>query len=205
MSAVKGDWGLSRADILRTRREGILQIRTPAFFRNLWCARTDMEGGEFEPVRSFCGQGEKGKFFAILCGRLLWTDPYEFTLLFWTTKAKPFITLLCKTRGLEFKPWTGLSHHRYFNSLLVLRIFFESRMQCCCEAPRLNHQLVRTCFHVVPRNRVCTERDRSSLINLTYIECEYWINEKGTFALCKWALEKSEHCFDLNQFFVIKW
>jgi len=28
-----------------------------------------------EPVRSFCGQGGGGPFFAILCGRLLWTGP----------------------------------------------------------------------------------------------------------------------------------
>jgi len=27
-----------------------------------------------EPVRTFCGRG--GQFFAILCGRLLWTAPY---------------------------------------------------------------------------------------------------------------------------------
>jgi len=37
-------------------------------FLNLWCIRTDKG---VEPVRTFCGQG--GQFFAILCGRLLWT------------------------------------------------------------------------------------------------------------------------------------
>jgi len=29
--------------------------------------------GEVEPVRTFCGQEGGGQFFAILCGRLLWT------------------------------------------------------------------------------------------------------------------------------------
>jgi len=33
-----------------------------------------------KPVRTFCGQGGKGsQFFVILCGRLLWTDPYYCT------------------------------------------------------------------------------------------------------------------------------
>jgi len=29
-----------------------------------------------EPVRTFFGQEGGGQFFAILCGRLLWTAPY---------------------------------------------------------------------------------------------------------------------------------
>jgi len=29
-----------------------------------------------EPVRMFGGQGGRGQFFAILCGRPLWTAPY---------------------------------------------------------------------------------------------------------------------------------
>jgi len=34
------------------------------------------EQGRVEPV-TFCGQGERSQFFAILCGRLLWTAPYD--------------------------------------------------------------------------------------------------------------------------------
>jgi len=37
-------------------------------------ARTGGEG--VNSVRTFCGQGERGQFFAILCRRLLWTAPY---------------------------------------------------------------------------------------------------------------------------------
>jgi len=48
-SAVREERGLPSADILRTRREGVLQMRTSAlfgaktsdFFQNLWCVRTD--------------------------------------------------------------------------------------------------------------------------------------------------------------------
>jgi len=55
--------------------EGVIQMRTSALyqiFRNLWCVRTDKEGA---PVWTFCGQGAGGQFFAILCGRPLWTAP----------------------------------------------------------------------------------------------------------------------------------
>jgi len=57
--------------------------------RTLWCkthwifwiygvfAQTRGRGGRVEPVRTFCGQGGGGQFLAILCGRLLWTAPYQ--------------------------------------------------------------------------------------------------------------------------------
>jgi len=70
---------LSSADIVWTRKEGVLQMRTPELFglKKLRIfdiyrvsARTK---GEVEPVRTFCEQG--GKFFSILCGRLLWMAP----------------------------------------------------------------------------------------------------------------------------------
>jgi len=35
------------------------------------------KGGEGEPVRTFYGRGERGQFFAILCGRLSWTAPFK--------------------------------------------------------------------------------------------------------------------------------
>jgi len=40
--------------------------------------------GGVEPMRTFFGQGGRGKFFAILCGYLLWTSPnlnYSETIL----------------------------------------------------------------------------------------------------------------------------
>jgi len=43
-------------------------------FRNLWCVRTDGEGGR---GLGQCGEGGWGLFFAILCGRPLWTAPKE--------------------------------------------------------------------------------------------------------------------------------
>jgi len=58
---------------------GSLQLRTPHFLAQkpsnfskfMVCPRR--EGGC--PVRTFCGQKERGQFFAFLCGRLLWTAP----------------------------------------------------------------------------------------------------------------------------------
>jgi len=38
-------------------------------------ART--RGERVEPVRTVCGQGKRGQFFVVLCGRLLWTAPYD--------------------------------------------------------------------------------------------------------------------------------
>jgi len=46
------------------------------FFRNLECFRIDMRGG-VELVQAFCGHGERGQFFVILCRHLLWMAPYS--------------------------------------------------------------------------------------------------------------------------------
>jgi len=71
-------------DILRTKGEGFIQMRTSALFgaKNIGffeiygvSARTRKEG--VEPVRTFFGKGEGGQFFAILCVRLLWTTLYS--------------------------------------------------------------------------------------------------------------------------------
>jgi len=45
-----------------------------------------------EPVPTFCGQGKRGKFFAILCGRLLWTAPYLLCLI----KSNKLLTQILK-------------------------------------------------------------------------------------------------------------
>jgi len=59
--------GSSNADV-RT-----FGAKTFEFFENFGVSsRTRREG--VEPVTTFCGQG--GQFFVILCGYLLWTDPY---------------------------------------------------------------------------------------------------------------------------------
>jgi len=58
--------------------EGVLQMRTSAIFdaKNVGFFEIDgvsawtRERG-VEPVGTFCGQGEGGQFFAILCKRLL--------------------------------------------------------------------------------------------------------------------------------------
>jgi len=73
-----GGGGLSSADNLRTKVE--LQMRTSALFGakklwifcNLWHVRTDKGGWANADKR-----GEVN-FFAILCGRLLWTTPYHY-------------------------------------------------------------------------------------------------------------------------------
>jgi len=63
---------LSSADIFRIRRS-MRHMRTSALwiFRKL---RLSARTREIEPVRTFCAQGKWGWFFAILCGRLLWTS-----------------------------------------------------------------------------------------------------------------------------------
>jgi len=74
--------GLSSADIFRKRGGGVLQMRTSAlfgaknfeFFEIYGVSERTRGGGRVERVWTFCGQG--GQFFAILCGRLLWTAPY---------------------------------------------------------------------------------------------------------------------------------
>jgi len=49
------------------------------------------------PVRGFCGQGGRGQFFTILCGRLLWTAPYKAV-----TKLK-----ICDSRFFESQVYQG--------------------------------------------------------------------------------------------------
>jgi len=55
----RGGWG-SDSDVLT------FWYKTHQIFRNLWCVRTDKWEG-VEPVRTFCGQGGRGQFFAIPC------------------------------------------------------------------------------------------------------------------------------------------
>jgi len=50
-------------------------VQKTSDFSKLWCDGTDKGEGEDEPVRTFFGQAVRGQFFAILCGRLLWTGP----------------------------------------------------------------------------------------------------------------------------------
>jgi len=76
--------GLSSTDILRTKERGVFRCGRPNFLvQKTWdifeiygvSARTREEG--VEPVRIFCGQGGRGQFFAIFCGRLLWMTPIK--------------------------------------------------------------------------------------------------------------------------------
>jgi len=59
---------------------GVLQIRTSALFDAKKFGFFEIYGESartrrVEPLRTFGGQGERGQFFAILCGRPLWTAP----------------------------------------------------------------------------------------------------------------------------------
>jgi len=49
-----------------------------------------------EPVRSFCEQGGRGQFLAILCGLLSWTTPY--LLVFDTSTMNFFVVLFLLSR-----------------------------------------------------------------------------------------------------------
>jgi len=68
-----GSW--SSADIFRTRGRGFFRCGRPHFdskkLQNLWCVRMDREEGSWASADKRGG----GQFFAILCGRLLWTAP----------------------------------------------------------------------------------------------------------------------------------
>jgi len=76
---------LSSADILRTRVEGVLQMRTFALFGE--------NVGFFEiyrvsartPVRTFCGQG--GIYFAI-CADVLYGRPLSIIVTYYKTETK---------------------------------------------------------------------------------------------------------------------
>jgi len=74
--------GLSSAGILRTRGRGSSDANVHTFwlikvmiFRNLWCVRTDKGGWLSADI--FRTRKRRGQFFAILCGRLLWTVPNQ--------------------------------------------------------------------------------------------------------------------------------
>jgi len=56
------------------RKSAIFGAKTSRFFE-IYGVSAWTKG--VEPVRTFCGQEERGQFFTILCGRLLWTAPYE--------------------------------------------------------------------------------------------------------------------------------
>jgi len=62
-----------------TTGEGVFRCGGP----HLWCLRTVEIYGisartkGVEPVRTFFEQGGGGQFFAILCGRTLWTAPNQ--------------------------------------------------------------------------------------------------------------------------------
>jgi len=81
-TAIRGERGLSGADILQTRWGGRFFLRTSTlfgakkfgfYFKFMVSART--RGGGVESVHTFCGQVGGGQFFVILCGRILWTAP----------------------------------------------------------------------------------------------------------------------------------
>jgi len=60
---VKTFCGQGRGEVLQMRTSRTFWRKKLQFFRNLWCVCTD--------------KGEGSQFFAILCGRLLWTAPND--------------------------------------------------------------------------------------------------------------------------------
>jgi len=75
-----GGGGLSSADILRTRGEGVLQVRTSALFVAKNCGYFEIYGVSARTRWRGCwastDKGGGGQLFSILCGRRLWTAPY---------------------------------------------------------------------------------------------------------------------------------
>jgi len=88
--AVKGWEGVLDADV-RT-----FWYKNHRIFRNSCCVRTDKWGWASAVI---CGQGGGGQFFAILCGRLLWTTPL-------TGQCDLSITAISQT-GDQLKKRTG--------------------------------------------------------------------------------------------------
>jgi len=77
---------LSSADILKTRRQKDLRdsseayLRTfwckkPRIFRYLWCVRTNKRRVGVKPVRTFCGQGERGVNILRFCADVFYGRP----------------------------------------------------------------------------------------------------------------------------------
>jgi len=56
------------------RTSALFSAKNFAFFK-IYGVSTRTRVERVEPVRTFFGQGWRGQFFAILCGRLLWTAP----------------------------------------------------------------------------------------------------------------------------------
>jgi len=83
-SALRG-MGVVQCEHFSDKAEEILQMRTSVLFdakklrifRNLWCVLTVKWGGRFEPVRTFCGQGE-GINFSRFCADVLYGLPLAY-------------------------------------------------------------------------------------------------------------------------------
>jgi len=78
-----GKGGFVQCGYFWTRREGFFRCGRPQFlalknFRfESFGVLHGREGRGVKPVQTFYRQGV-GQYFAILCGRLLWTAPYEY-------------------------------------------------------------------------------------------------------------------------------
>jgi len=78
-----GGGGLSSANILRTRRRGWffgygrphLLVQKNFGFIEIYGVPTRARGRRLSQFGHFADKGEWGQFFAILCGRLLWSAP----------------------------------------------------------------------------------------------------------------------------------
>jgi len=59
--------------MLQMRKSALFDDAKSLDFSEIYCVSARTRG--VEPVQAFCGQGEGGQIFAILCGRPLWTAP----------------------------------------------------------------------------------------------------------------------------------
>jgi len=136
---VRTQGGLTSVDILRTRGRGSSDAGVRTFwrkkiriFRNLWCVRTDKEGGWVGPVRTFCGQ-EGRVNFSRFCADVFFGRPLTrkaFTLNGEILKMMKNSNLC----GFQFSCQGSIYIYRDIRFIVVLIVYYLQRYDCFANA-----------------------------------------------------------------------
>jgi len=74
--------------------------KTLGFLKFIICPHG--QGGRgIEPVMTFCGEENRDQFFAILCGRLLWTVSYSNVFLYTLTGTVFFLLFQLRSKDVR--------------------------------------------------------------------------------------------------------
>jgi len=92
-------------------------------------ARTKGGGEEIKPVRTFCGQGGGGQFFAILCGRLLRAAPDDTIIINRTEKVEFVYNIVLFAFSKVFLPANILNNSvQFYDMDIVLSLVIHCVM-----------------------------------------------------------------------------